>query len=622
MKRVNTKCFVATVATILMAVSSPSVSFPMPANSSTTDLDFVEVRPLEECCASCDAYSGGQVPGSQSDKKDDSDRRVTRILTWAESKAELQAYADLYKKSHPEAPSIRILDVPSIKELNYEVTSELRLGSTVFDGFVVPPLLMGDMLQPRSGQALAVWTEEEMVASTTTTTTNPQQQEDQPSLLDDLLPYYRYNVATYGGRLRGLPILSGSQGLILFRKDYLDALNLPTPKTWEDWTKIASEFSTQTDHPLLGAGPDKVYGACLGLLNEAGCRRRKSLNGGSCKSHTMTYVGMILASMTQYEGNSTGYMLGMDDTSPNGLDPLFEPTIERTLKWMEKHILNSKGRSLLEDSTDSMKNFRDGRCAWTISVDHDSKLLEKDNIGFVPLPGSHQVLDRGTDSMINCTAASCPYGNDFLNRRSTNQVPFGAVDATVGTVSALVSRDRQVDAKKFFKFVLASHVRQDDNGNQISQPLTYSELEQSDVAHYEKTMKSLTSSPNAAIPFWVPNAFNLLSDLDDRIYNYLYEADYSDNRREEVSRAAEKSWNMMISMYDFRRPSNRQSTSYLYEVSMGLHASPPTSDFYIGWLARGVMWSIAALSCLGSICSALWVLTYQRERVIRGTFIL
>lgn len=622
MKRVDSKVVVVTIATALIAASSPSVSFAqldVPSASgifNNPNLDFTEIRKEPECCAVCEeeptfastASLGIDAPvetfAESNDDDDENDRQVLRILTWAGAKVDLQAYADVYKQVVAGAPAIRIIDVPSLKELDYEVTSELRLGSTLFDGFVVPPLLMGNMLRPRGGQALAIWTEEEMEAS-------------------DLLPYYRYNVATYGGRLRGLPILSGSQGLILFRKDYLDALNLPTPKTWEEWTTIASTFVEQNDRLL-----DAPYGACLGLLNEAGCQKRNSLGRNSCKSQTMTYLGMIMASMTQYGGNSTGYTMEIHETSPNGLDLLFEPTLQSALRWMEKQIENSSPDSLQEDSIQSMEHFRNGRCAWTISMDHNEELLADDNIGFVPLPGSHQVLDRGSpdsekfgetrarDSLVNCTTSFCPYGKDFFNVGRVNQVPFGAVDATMGTVSALISRDRQEEVKKFFTFVLASGNRPFDS---VHQPLTYSELQKSRLPNYEAIIKSLTSSPNTAIPIRVPNAFNLLSDLDDRVYDYLVTGAYSDERRDRVAQAAEKSWNAMISMYDFRRPDIKQSTSRFYELSLGQNVPPRSPDLYIGWTARGVMWILASLSCLGSVFAAIWVWTNQRERVIRAS---
>jgi len=632
MKLIDSKVVVAVIATALMAVSSPSISFATADDvpeSFLPDLDFMDIRREAQCCESCDfrqvlstmSHSGSWEEDDSSDEHNyRRDNRILRILTWTESKAELEAHADMYQRAHPEAPTVRIIDVPSLKELDYEVSSELRLGSTLFDGFVVPPLLMGNMLRPQSGQALAVWTEEEMQGF-------------------DLLPYYRYNVATYGGRLRGLPILSGSQALILFRKDYLDALKLPTPKTWEEWSAFASEFSNPKN-PLFGGMVDKsnnaIYGACLGLLNEAGCRKRNSLgDGSSCKSRTMTYLGMVMASMTQYAGNSTGYMLGSDETRPNGLDPLFEPTLERALKWMEQQVENGSPLSLQEDSSQSMNHFREGRCAWTVSVDHDNDFLKNENIGFVPLPGSHLVLDRSGDAsratasmpetMINCTASLCPHGKDFVDVGRVNQAPFGAVDATVGTVSALISRARQEEVKEFFKFIFDSKLYGDylewkePNKSRMQQPLTYSQLKRSNVPKYEETIKSLTSSPNAAIPFRVPNAFNLLSDLDERIYNYLVDGKYSDFRREKAARDAEKSWNAMISMYDFRRQDNKLPTSIVYEVSMGQHVPPPAPDLYIGWVARTIMWIIAGVSCLASIVAAVWVWAHKEERVIRAS---
>ena len=634
MKRVDSKVVVATIATALIVASSPSVSFAqldVPSASgifNNPNLDFTEIREEPQCCAVCEdeptisskASLGIDAPTqtlpASNDDDDDDDRQVLSILTWNGAKADLQAYADVYKQAIAGAPTIRIIDVPSLKELDYEVASELRLGSTLFDGFVVPPLMMGNMLRPRGGQALAIWTEEEMGAS-------------------DLLPYYRYNVATYGGRLRGLPILSGSQGLILFRKDYLDALNLPTPKTWWEWTKIAGKFMEQNDRlfdVLPNENYDAIFGACLGLLNEAGCRKRNSVGDGSCRSQSMTYLGMIMSSMTQYGGNSTGYTMGIHETSPNGLDPLFGPTLQSALQWMERNTEFSSPDLLREDYVESMEHFRNGRCAWTISMDHNEEFLSDDNIGFVPLPGSNRVLDRGApnsekfgetrarDSMVKCTESFCPYGKDDLYVGRVNQVPFGAVDATIGTVSALISRDRQEEVKKFFKFVLTSDSHPFDSAQQ---PLTYTELQKSRVPNYEATIKSLTSSPNTAIPIRVPNAFNLLSDLDDRVYDYLVAGVYSKERREQVAKAAEESWNVMISMYDFRRPEIKRSTSRFYELSLGQNVGqnvPPTSpDLYIGWIARGVMWILATLSCLGSVSAAIWVWLNQKERVIRAS---
>ncbi|VEU41347.1 unnamed protein product [Pseudo-nitzschia multistriata] len=564
--------------------------------------------------------------------------RTIRILTWDQPKAKLQAYADLYRESHPEAPKVRIYGVPDLKDLHYEVTNELRSPSAIYDGYVVPPVFLGSMYLQRGGQALVVWTNEDG----TETQTDQNGNQYNRSVIDDLLPYYRYNVATFDGKIRGLPILSGSQAMILFRKDYMDALKLPTPKTWDHWITLASLVSN-ADPPLLDGNGDTtqpVYGACLGLLNEAGCQKRKSIDGRPCDSQTMTYLGMMLASMTQYNGNSTGFMMGIDNTTETGLDPLFQPTLTRVLKWMEDQIKSSRPTSLMEDAHDSMAHFREGRCAWTISINHDSELLKDDNIGFVPLPGSHRVLDRrladsgnpddASGTMVNCTNTCdqnceligtetlCPFGKDVDKWGRVNLVPFGAVTATIGTVSGIISPSRQKFVKKFFEFVLASDAG--DKVGRMEQPLTKSKLEMSDVQSYKSTLRSMTRSPNAAIPFRIPNAYNLLVDLDDRVYEYLLESDYSKIRREEVASSAEESWQTMISMYDARgQMKENLPTSFFYEQSLGVYEPMPASDLYIGSTARSIMWTFAGLGCFASVCFGILVWRYQDERVIRAS---
>ena len=200
-----------------------------------------------------------------------------RILTWSNKKSILQNYAELYNKSYPQAPNIYIFDVRSLKELDYEVISELKSESILYDGFVVPPLFLGNMYQQKNGNALAIWDnnenddedddEDEDISSSSSSSQQEQEQEQEQqsrsqssssksysSLINDLLPYYRYEVATYDDKIRSLPIIAGSQTLLLFRKDYLDEMNLPTPKTWNDWTNISSILnnnnSQQKQKPL------------------------------------------------------------------------------------------------------------------------------------------------------------------------------------------------------------------------------------------------------------------------------------------------------------------------------------------------------------------------------------
>jgi hypothetical protein len=616
---------------------------------STSSLDYSTTSTRSTSTSTKRSHTNDNID----DVDDDDDRNnskdtTIRILTWSDKKSTLQIYAELYKTSYPEtAPNIHFFDVPSLKELDYEVISELKSESILYDGFVVPPLFLGNMYQQHAGNALAVWDDEDKDVSSSSSSEQEQEQEQYNqqqsqsssySLIDNLLPYYRYEVATFDDKIRSLPILAGSQILLLFRKDYLDEMNLPTPKTWDDWTRIASTLNQQP----IGLNGQPVYGSCLGLINEDGCRKRNFNDGtNNCNSQSMTYLGMMLSSMTQVMGNSTGWMMGLNysNHSPTGVDPLFQPTLEYILKWMEQQITTGgPSNQLTEDSSYNMQLFRDGRCAMTVTSDYDAELLKDDTVGFVPLPGSDYFLDRSTAKhhnnnnnnnsnsknddddddddqiMKNCTDILCPFGKDYFenngDRDIVNLVPFGATDATVGTVSGFISKYRQEETKKFYKFVLES-------SSSNHQPLTYSELENSIVPGYETTITALTCNPNAAIPFRVPNAFKLLSELDNRVYEYLVNGDYDDDNRKRVTQNVVNSWQSMISMYDFR-DHRLLPTSVFYEKSLGVFVPEPASDLYIGWVARGAMWGLGGVSCLLSVSLAIWVWRYQHERVIRG----
>lgn len=71
--------------------------------------------------------------------------------------------------------------------------------------------------------------------------------------------------ATFGGKLFGIPHMGGFQGfakLIYVRKDWLDKLKLPEPKTFNDFLTIATAFTTKDPD---GNGIKDTYGMALGI---------------------------------------------------------------------------------------------------------------------------------------------------------------------------------------------------------------------------------------------------------------------------------------------------------------------------------------------------------------------
>ena len=315
------------------------------------------------------------------------------------------------------------------------------------------------------------------------------------------------------------------------------------------------------------------------------------------------------------------------------------------------------------DTNQAMTLFRDGQCAMTITSEYDPALFEDETIGVIPLPGSDLILDRHTptrsstntapnsSSMQNCTWYTCPYGATYVRTeaqrvvdddyggedvsssvRIRNLVPFGSVtQSALGTVSGWSAPAVQDAAKRFYQYVLEAHSdpTRAAPGVVPPQPMTYRDLEEASPTlppEYAALLTDITSSPNAAIPFRIPNAYQLYTELDNRIYQYLLDGNYTLEKRQQTVAQMTTAFQVMIEMYDHRfypayMQYNTFPTDVFYAKSLGVYVPVPAEDRYIGWGTRIAMYCLGGLSCCTSIVLALWVYRYQHERVVRGTFV-
>jgi ABC-type glycerol-3-phosphate transport system substrate-binding protein len=529
------------------------------------------------CCADCgngDARAG-----------------IVRIATWANVAPALQQYLNVYTALNPDAGEIRLSVFPSLQELQVETVLDVKAQyqTGLYDGFVVPPLMLGDLLQ------------HEGLAEMDDVLGELQWQ--------DLLPYYRNQVAILDGVVRSIPLLAGNQMLLVFRKDYLDSAQLPTPTTWGEFIRVAAALHNKP----LGENGDNIYGACMGRLSEAACQKRVDQRGGSCTSLSMTYLGMSLAPMTQVNGTATGWLF--DDDVSQGMSPLINPTLDRLLIFVEQQLQFGAPDELERDSSLNLELFREGRCAMTVSADHPADLLRKENVGFVPVPGSHNFLAREAETVVACTPELCPNGNDVDGWGRVNRAPFGATDMIVGGVSAQASDTHQATVKKFFEFI--SSAKLNLNVSVREQPMTYTGIQSSNIPGYENVLRDLTESANVADPFRVPNAYGLLSDLDTRVYDYLVAGNFTPSNRRQLRQSVEQSWARTIQQRDGQFQAI--PTSAFYERSLGTFSPAPPSDQYIELPLRLLGWSLGGISCMTSLFFALWVWKYRNERVVRAS---
>ena len=507
-----------------------------------------------------------------------------RIATWAHAAPTLEAYADFYSKVHPEASPIRFSAFPSLREVQMEALLDVRLGSKLYDGFVIPPMLVGDLYEYQGLAPMNVSSQE----------------------LNDLLPYYRDYVSMFDGDIRTMPLVAGNQMLLLFRKDYLDSKGLAPPKTWGDFLNTAASLHNE---PLKADG-GVIYGACLGRMSEEACSDRRDQTGEDCRSLSMTYLGSTLASMAQTMGSSTGWLF--DDDTSKGMQSLLGSTLESTLVFMEEAMKYGAPDEMESDESLNLRLFEQGLCAMTLSADHPFELLQDEKVGFAPIPGSDKVLDRKSQRLVQCDSDLCPYGNNYDPSGRVNMVPFGAHDILVGGVSATASESNQASVDRFMRFMRNTRLR-----HIREQSLTYTGLQASTIPGYEDLMEELTAHGNVAIPLRIPNAYQMLSDADTKVYDYLLAGNYTEANRQHLLERVEYSWQRIIERHDDRVYA--VPTATFYEKSLGTFTPEPASDLYIGGALRSVGWTMGCICVFTSISMAFWVWRNTEERVIRAS---
>jgi hypothetical protein len=526
-----------------------------------------------------------------------SDREeITRVAIPASAAPQIQAYLTAYENSLEQSgltSQIRLSVLPSSQELQEDIRHDQRTRSGLYDGYIIPPLMMGDLLEQEGLATLSLSVGGSSLAD----------------FWQDLLPYYQTQISTLDGEVRGIPLLAGNQPLLVYRKDYLDALKLPVPVTWGEYVRVAAALHEQ---PL---GPDgaNIFGSCMGRISEAVCRSEMDQQQGRiCNPMSMSYIGMILASMTQVGGTSTGWLF--DDDINTGMKPLLNPALEQALVFMEQQLKFGAPNELSSDSSLNLELFLQGQCAMTVTIDHPTDLLSDPNIGIAQIPGSHNFLGRQGETMVDCTPELCPFGIEDEFWGTVTHTPFGATDMMVGAVSTFASTSGMSSVMDFFSFIVDHDL---DVENKREQPLTYSGLRELGISGYEGVMLNLTESSNAAAPLRIPNSFGIWSELDNQVYEYLVDGAYSQAGRQQVRERVEASWERMILQHDVQ--ANSIPTTILYEKSLGTYAPESSPDVYIGKTSRAIGWTMGGLSCFLSLYFALWVWRHQSTLVVRAS---
>jgi len=281
---------------------------------------------------------------------------------------------------------LEITTVPNA-ELFDDIVKDQSTGTDSYDVFIQSPQWKADLVSAGYLEDLS-----DRVAA------------DKDIQWDDIAPFFRNYIATYGGKTYVIP-LDGDINTVYYRTDVFADAKVEPPKTWEDYLKVAAQFNGKD---LNGDGePD--YGSCI-----------PKVRGGQ----SYWWVLNVAAPYIQSKGTAQGMFFNPDDMTPLVKNEGFLKALDIYKQTGEYGPPNELTASL----NDTRDLFLTGRCALTIdwgdtgalSIDTThSKVVDK--VGTIINPGSKEVVDWSTGKLVPCDATTCPYAVDGVN-----YAPFAA----------------------------------------------------------------------------------------------------------------------------------------------------------------------------------------------------
>jgi multiple sugar transport system substrate-binding protein len=309
--------------------------------------------------------------------------------------------------------TINVVTVP-FSDLYSKLITDFATGTNSIDGMVFAPQWMADYIEPGYLEDLT-----ERVSA------------DEALEWDDVAPFFRDFSATYNGQIYTIP-LDGDFQMVYYRSDLLDEAGLEPPKTWDDYLAIAETFHGQDLN-----GDDKAdYGSCIAKKRNA-------------QSYWM--IISVAGGFLQSQGTGQGAFFNVDDMSPLFNNEAFGKALDiyaATTQYGPPDEINL-------DVGDTRGLFTSGRCAlsvdWgdigTLAIDPATSKVQN-KVGAVILPGSSQVLDRETGTLVDCDAERCPYAVDGINH-----APFAAFGGWSGAVNAASSDEVKAAVYDFFSYM-------------------------------------------------------------------------------------------------------------------------------------------------------------------------
>ncbi|GAX39654.1 putative bacterial extracellular solute-binding protein [Tolypothrix sp. NIES-4075] len=368
----------------------------------------------------------------------------------------------------------------------------------------------------------------------------------------DIAPIFRDVSASYKQRIYAIP-LDGDFHMVYYRSDLLKNAGLTPPTTWDDYLAIAKQFH----------GKD---------LNNDG-----KPDYGSCMAKGRRFGGYLLftsiaSSFLQSQGTTQGGFFDLETMKPLVENPAFAKALNIYKKTMQYGPPNEANLGIFEER----RLFTSGRCALTLEWGDigtlainpaTSKVIDK--VGAVVTPGSTQVLDRKTGTLVACDKFTCPYAI-----AGVNHAPFTAFVGWAGVVHAKAAPTVKDAAYAFLSYMSQPAQANVDvtigktgaNPYRISQVKTIDTWVKAGMSpdaanNYLSAMGVSLNTPNIVLDLRIPhNQQYQLEVLDAVLADFLA----GKLTTEEVMQQIEHKWEQITNQV------GRESQRAAYRASLGL----------------------------------------------------
>jgi len=514
--------------------------------------------------------------------------------------------AERFSAERPDV-NVEIIELAGNSNLFENIINEAKSKTGLFDIFITPPHVMGEVVEEDGWFDLTEFIE-----------SNKFRGQD----WSDIFLGYRKWISQFQDKILMFP-LDGDVLSMFYREDILKEYGLEVPRTWDEYNAVAN------------ATDGKIYqnktlrGSCVGRM--PGC-------AGAY------WANLVLASMTQLKGMSTGSLFDTSD-----MKPLLGEAFEKTLEWMETQAQFGPENELEKCIGVNTFDMNDGECVLTYSWGNSFMVHLKDSVfsrgdakmGVAMTPGSTHVLDRDTMKLVPCTEELCSSGGIYYDDIGwVNRAPYLAFGGWACAVNNYTT-----DKKKNLAAEFCAYASSQEQSNKFFQnnasvavagpdPFRESQLdinlweengyEASSVLEYFQAINGALGSENSVMDIRFPISNDIYGLLDKAVHNYVNGTVFNTipesvrpTTRKDVTNQLGREFTTLINSYN-AKASTRSTLLKQYQKLRNVYYEDVNMN-YLGDRLRSYGYAIGSLQLALAVGFAIWTYIHRKAPVIKAS---